>query len=94
VAEFATEPATVVPGADLCGTHIPFLENLRASGKVSIGRLRIPSMVADRVSAALDLERGKLKISELRADLLGGKHRGDWQADLRQPLHATPGAEL
>jgi len=60
----------------------PFLENLRASGKVSIGRLRFPSIVADRVSAALDLERGTLKISELRADLLGGKHRGDWQMDL------------
>jgi uncharacterized protein involved in outer membrane biogenesis len=58
-----------------------FLEKLRASGKVSAGRLRIRNMVADRVSASLDLERGKLKISELHADLLGGKHRGDWQAD-------------
>jgi AsmA family len=58
-----------------------FLENLRASGTVNAGRLRIHNMVADRVSAALDLERGKLKISELRADLMGGKHRGDWQAD-------------
>jgi AsmA family len=58
-----------------------FLENLRASGKVSVGRLRIHDLVADRVSAALDLERGKLKVSDLHADLLGGKHRGDWQVD-------------
>jgi len=58
-----------------------FLESLRASGKVSAGRLRIHNVVAERVSAALDLERGKLKISELRGDVLGGKHRGDWQAD-------------
>ncbi len=58
-----------------------FLENLRASGKVSVGRLRIHNLVADRVSASLELERGKLKISELRADVLGGKHRGDWQLD-------------
>ncbi len=58
-----------------------FLENLRASGKVSAGRLRIHNVVAERVSAGLDLERGKLKISELRGDVLGGKHRGDWQAD-------------
>ena len=63
-----------------------FLENLRASGKVSIGHLRIHDLVADRVSASLDLERGKLKISELRADVLGGKQRGDWQVDFR----ATP----
>jgi hypothetical protein len=58
-----------------------FFENLRASGKVNAGRLRIRDMVADHVSASLDLERGKLKISELCADLLGGKHRGDWQVD-------------
>jgi hypothetical protein len=58
-----------------------FLENLRASGKVSVGRLRIHSLVAERVSASLDLERGKLRISELRADVLGGKQRGDWQVD-------------
>jgi len=36
---------------------------------------------AERVSGSLELERGKLKISDLRADLLGGKHRGDWQVD-------------
>jgi hypothetical protein len=58
-----------------------FLDNLHASGKVNAGRLLIHNLVADRVSASLDLERGKLKISELRGDLLGGKHRGDWQAD-------------
>ncbi len=58
-----------------------FLENLRASGKVSIGRLQIHNLFADRVSASLDLERARLKISDLRADLLGGIHRGDWQVD-------------
>ena len=58
-----------------------FLENLRASGKVSVGRLRIHNLIADRVSASLDLERGRLKISELRANVLGGKHYGDWQVD-------------
>jgi hypothetical protein len=58
-----------------------FLENLRTSGKISTGRLHIRNLVANHVSAALDLERSKLKISELRADVLGGKHRGDWQAD-------------
>jgi hypothetical protein len=59
----------------------PFLENLRASGKVDAGRLRIHGVVAERVSAVLDLDRGKLKVSELHADLLGGKQSGDWQAD-------------
>ena len=70
-----------------------FLENLRASGKVSAGRLRIRDMVASRVSAALELDRGKIKISELRADVLGGKHRGDWQADFtgKSPVYTGSG---
>jgi hypothetical protein len=36
---------------------------------------------AERVTAALDLDHGKLKISDLRAELMGGKHVGEWQAD-------------
>jgi hypothetical protein len=70
-----------------------FLENLRASGRVNAGHLRIRNLVADRVSASLDLDRGKLKISELRADLLGGKHRGDWQADftVESPVYTGSG---
>lgn len=58
-----------------------FIESVRASGKVNAGRLRVHNLITNRVSASLDLERGKLKISDLRADLLGGKHRGDWGAD-------------
>ena len=58
-----------------------FLANLRASGKVNAGRLLIRDLVANRVSASLELEHGKLRISDLRADLLGGKHLGDWRAD-------------
>jgi hypothetical protein len=62
-------------------TTATFLESVRASGKVTADRLRIRNIVAKHVSASLEMERGKLKISELRADLLGGKHRGDWQMD-------------
>ncbi|MGA3347398.1 MAG: AsmA family protein [Candidatus Sulfotelmatobacter sp.] len=58
-----------------------FLENLRASGNISAGRLLIHNLTMNHVSAALDLDHEKLKISNLRFDFLGGKHRGDWQAD-------------
>jgi uncharacterized protein involved in outer membrane biogenesis len=58
-----------------------FLQNLRAMGKVTAGRMLIHSLVAKQVSASLDLEHGKLKISDLRADVLGGKHQGNWQID-------------
>ena len=71
-----------------------FLGNLRASGRVSAGRLLIHDLVASRVSASLDLEHGKLKISDLRADLLGGRHRGDWHADFTAvpPVYAGSGS--
>lgn len=70
-----------------------FLENLRASGRMSAAHLHIRNVDASHVSAVLNLEHGKLKISELRADVLGGKHRGDWQADFRggPPAYAGSG---
>jgi hypothetical protein len=64
------------------GPGVPsFLQNLRASGKVNAGRLRIRNVDAEKVSASVELERGKMRVSDLRADLLGGKHNGGWQAD-------------
>jgi uncharacterized protein involved in outer membrane biogenesis len=35
----------------------------------------------DRVTAKVDLDQGKLRLSDLRADVLHGKHRGEWLAD-------------
>jgi hypothetical protein len=66
---------------------------LRAAGKVNAGRLLIHGVAASRVSASLDLDRGKLKISDLRADVLGGKCRGDWHADFADdpPIYAGSG---
>jgi AsmA-like protein len=70
-----------------------FLENLRASGKVTAERLLIHEVVASRVSASVDLEHAKLKISDMRADFLGGKYRGDWHADFAAgpPVYAGSG---
>jgi uncharacterized protein involved in outer membrane biogenesis len=58
-----------------------FLASVRASGQVTTDRLQVQSLAATRVSATVNLDSGKLEISELNADLLGGKHRGEWQAD-------------
>jgi hypothetical protein len=69
-----------------------FLGSLRASGKVNVGRLRIHNVVAEKVSAALDLEHGKLKLSDLRGDLLGGKHRGEWLVDFSGTTPVYTGA--
>jgi hypothetical protein len=59
----------------------PFLASVRASGQVSADHLQMQSLAATRVSAKVTLDGGKLGISELSGDFLGGKHRGEWQAD-------------
>jgi hypothetical protein len=58
-----------------------FFENIHAEGRFSCARLRIHGLIANRVRAFLDLDRGKLGFSDLKADILGGRHQGDWQAD-------------
>ncbi|HME36825.1 MAG TPA: AsmA family protein [Candidatus Sulfotelmatobacter sp.] len=58
-----------------------FLASVRASGLLIADRLQLQSLSATRVSAKVSLDTGKLQISELTADFLGGKHLGQWQAD-------------
>jgi hypothetical protein len=58
-----------------------FLGSLRASGRLTADRLQLPNLSASHLSASVVLDSGKMSISELNADFLGGKHRGKWQAD-------------
>ena len=60
---------------------VPLLRGLLASGKLSAGRVTIHKLVASRVSANVTLEDGNLRLSDLRADVLGGRHDGEWTAD-------------
>jgi uncharacterized protein involved in outer membrane biogenesis len=55
--------------------------NVRASGELTVDRLRAQRLQATGVSAKVTLDSGKLQISELNAELLSGRHRGEWQAD-------------
>jgi uncharacterized protein involved in outer membrane biogenesis len=57
------------------------LARLHASGHVTANRFVIHGVTANAVSADVDLDAGKLRVSNLDGDLLGGKHRGKWQAD-------------
>jgi len=69
----------VLESSALVGT--PFLGGLRASGRVSADRLLVQDFEASHVTANVSLNSGKLQISELNADFMGGKHRGEWRAD-------------
>jgi len=58
-----------------------FLTAITASGTFTANRALIRNLEANRVSARLLLDQGKMRVWELTADMLGGKHRGDWRAD-------------
>ncbi|MEO6119216.1 MAG: AsmA family protein, partial [Terriglobales bacterium] len=58
------------------------LMTLQARGNITIGRLQIKNLVATRATARLDFDRGQIGLSDLRADLLTGRHQGNWRADL------------
>jgi hypothetical protein len=57
------------------------LARLRASGRVSADRFVLHGVTATKLSANLSLDSGKVEISSVQAELLGGRHRGTWKAD-------------
>jgi hypothetical protein len=59
----------------------PYLSSLHAIGRLTATRVLVHNLVADQVSADVELEQGLLKLSNLQADALGGRHSGDWQVD-------------
>jgi AsmA family/AsmA-like C-terminal region len=66
------EPSTAVPS---------FFANLRASGQIAAEHLQIHGVAATHVAARLALGSGKLTMTDMRANLLGGMYRGEWQTD-------------
>ena len=71
-----------------------FLTSLRASGKITANRLLVHDLAATHVVANVNLDHAKLAITGLRADLLGGMHRGDWQMDfnVKPPVYSGSGS--
>jgi len=57
------------------------LASLKASGRVTADQLLIHGLAAKHVSANVTLDSGKLELSEVDADFIGGKHRGNWTAN-------------
>ena len=59
----------------------PYLASLHAVGKLTASRVVIHNLVANRFSAEVELEQGRLQLSNLRGEVLGGRHTGEWQVD-------------
>jgi uncharacterized protein involved in outer membrane biogenesis len=59
----------------------PYLLSLYAAGKISAVQFVDRKFAATHVTANAEMKNGKLHLSNLRADLWGGKHLGEWTAD-------------
>jgi uncharacterized protein involved in outer membrane biogenesis len=75
-----------------------FFTSLHAQGKIRVNHLALrgvatDELTANRVSADVSLDAGKLSLSDLRGELWGGKHRGEWQGDfsVRPPVYEGNG---
>jgi AsmA family/AsmA-like C-terminal region len=70
-----------------------FLARVCATGQLSASRVVIRNLVGTRFSAQVELHDGKLHLSSVRGDVLGGKHQGDWRASFsgKQALYSGVG---
>ncbi len=60
---------------------VPYLLTVHAVGKLAANRVVVHKLSASRVSANVELNKGKLRLADLRGDVLGGKHVGECEAD-------------
>jgi uncharacterized protein involved in outer membrane biogenesis len=65
----------------------------RAQGRLAAARLMVKSLVATGVEAQVRLEPGKLTLTDVAAELLGGHHMGEWRADFTgsEPMYVGRG---
>jgi len=59
----------------------PLLLAVNAEGNLAVERMELHRLEARRITARAELNQGRLRLSDLRADVLGGRHRGEWTAD-------------
>ena len=71
---------------------VPYVRGLLASGNLSANRVIIHKLAASRVSANVELGAGVLRLLDLQADVLGGRHSGEWTADFSTKPPAYSGS--
>jgi AsmA-like C-terminal region/AsmA family len=71
-----------------------YLLQSRAKGKILVDKLHFATSVCNHVSADATLDAGKLTLANVNTELLGGKARGDWDADFstKPPSYSGTGA--
>jgi uncharacterized protein involved in outer membrane biogenesis len=66
---------------ELTPSNAKSLAKLQAQGRIAIGRFSIQNLVTSNVSANLQIKSSNVSIRDFKADLLGGHHVGNWDAD-------------
>lgn len=69
------------------------LISLSTSGQFAIDRWKMATVVATHVNGTVSVAGRRMTVGNLRADLLGGQHTGEWQADfsVSRPVFAGKG---
>ena len=72
---------------------VPFLVRLHAVGTLSANHVTVHKLEATHASAKVELEDGVLRLSDLRGEVLGGTHVGEWTADFttKPPTYSGSG---
>jgi hypothetical protein len=71
----------------------PYVLTVFAAGKLTANRVLVHKLAGTHVSANAELNHGRLTLSDLRGNLLGGRHVGNWAADFtaNPPVYAGSG---
>jgi len=58
------------------------LLTVRATGSLHIGHLQLKQVLTTQITTQMELDRGKIRLTNLRAQLLQGTHQGNWTVDV------------
>jgi AsmA protein len=61
------------------------LLGLQAHGNLHVGRFALKKLFATQLATRVDLDRGKITLTALRAQLLQGTHLGNWTIEASAP---------
>jgi AsmA family len=63
---------------------------IQARGNLHVGRFEWKNVLATQVATEVDVDRGKITLTALHAQLLQGAHRGNWVIDASSHDESTP----
>ena len=58
---------------------------VQAHGNLQVGRFELKKIVATQVATQVEVDRGKITLTALRAQMLKGTHQGNWVIDASTP---------